>query len=147
MATTHQFTEAAAALRFLLGGNAILTMKSKKTGERYTFRVSASDDGKLSFVSYLTGSDNESDYSYVGIIRAGGVADLQLTKKSRLTAESTPVKAFRWVLAALIHNILPPGVELWHEGRCGRCGRTLTVPESIASGFGPECITKIAGAA
>jgi len=29
---------------------------------------------------------------------------------------------------------------VFHEGACGRCGRTLTVPESIASGFGPECI-------
>jgi hypothetical protein len=28
---------------------------------------------------------------------------------------------------------------VWHEGRCGRCGRKLTVPESIESGFGPEC--------
>src|ERR1700675_3055956 len=24
-------------------------------------------------------------------------------------------------------------------GKCGRCGKPLTVPESIASGFGPDC--------
>lgn len=34
-------------------------------------------------------------------------------------------------------------VEIWHEGKCGRCGRQLTVPESIESGFGPECVKMI----
>jgi hypothetical protein len=29
------------------------------------------------------------------------------------------------------------------EGRCGKCGRTLTVPSSIATGLGPECIKSI----
>ncbi len=31
------------------------------------------------------------------------------------------------------------GYKLVHEGRCGRCGRTLTVPESVTEGIGPEC--------
>jgi len=30
-------------------------------------------------------------------------------------------------------------LEIWHEGRCGRCNRKLTVPASIALGIGPEC--------
>ena len=30
------------------------------------------------------------------------------------------------------------GLEVWHEGRCGKCGRKLIVPESIARGIGPE---------
>jgi hypothetical protein len=29
---------------------------------------------------------------------------------------------------------------VWHEGSCARCGKKLTVPESIESGFGPECV-------
>src|SRR5882672_9405186 len=36
-------------------------------------------------------------------------------------------------------------IEIWHSGSCGRCGRTLTVPESVLSGFGPECINKMKG--
>jgi hypothetical protein len=34
-------------------------------------------------------------------------------------------------------------VEFWHEGKCGRCNRKLTVPSSIESGFGPECINHV----
>jgi hypothetical protein len=43
----------------------------------------------------------------------------------------------------LIKNNLPNFIEIWHEGRCGKCGRTLTVPDSIANGLGPECIKTI----
>jgi hypothetical protein len=27
-------------------------------------------------------------------------------------------------------------IKIYHEGKCARCGRPLTVPESIESGFG-----------
>lgn len=40
---------------------------------------------------------------------------------------------------AIAGGVIPPSLEVWHEGRCGRCGRALTVPESIASGIGPVC--------
>ena len=51
-----------------------------------------------------------------------------------------------WVLAWQ-GAALPEGYEARHEGRCARCGRALTVPESIDSGFGPECARKVAAAA
>jgi hypothetical protein len=35
------------------------------------------------------------------------------------------------------------GCEVYHEGRCGRCNRKLTVPESIETGLGPECASKL----
>jgi len=33
----------------------------------------------------------------------------------------------------------------YHEGRCGRCARRLTVPESIINGIGPECAKREGG--
>ncbi len=51
--------------------------------------------------------------------------------------------AFSWAWRKMLRNELPDQLEIWHEGRCGRCNRKLTVPESVASGFGPECIGKI----
>lgn len=45
----------------------------------------------------------------------------------------------------LIHAGLPDIFEVSNvAGTCLRCGRELTVGESIAQGFGPECITKVA---
>lgn len=138
------FTNAKDAVRFVLGGNARVTLVSEKTGVRYTYRVSLAKDGKLWFVSVLTGPDNESSYTYLGVVLPGQAVELQLTKASKMDAESLPVRAFRYTLAALAHGVLPPNVQVWHEGRCGRCGRTLTVPESIASGIGPECALRLA---
>jgi hypothetical protein len=50
------------------------------------------------------------------------------------------VVLFETVMAHLRAKIKMPNLEIWHEGRCGRCGRKLTVPESIHNGYGPECI-------
>lgn len=33
----------------------------------------------------------------------------------------------------------PTGLEVWHAGRCAKCRRPLTHPDSIARGLGPIC--------
>ena len=48
-----------------------------------------------------------------------------------------------WLMARLQSGKgLPETVEVWHEGRCCRCARRLTVPESIILGLGPACATR-----
>jgi hypothetical protein len=133
---TGRLTDAKSALAFILAGNATVTLRSVLTGTRYTYKVRQSKDKPFHFVKLLTGANNESDYEYLGIIRNGV---FKLTGKSRMTMTSLPVKAFAWTLAKLAANDLPNTLEIWHEGRCGRCGRKLTVPSSIVTGFGPEC--------
>lgn len=129
---------------FVLAGNARVTLQSAATGARFTYRVRVSDDGGLYFVSVLTGADNESDYEYLGVIRADAFAH---GKKSRLSREAPSARAFAWAWPHLAAGRCPDVLTVWHEGRCGRCNRPLTVPASIASGFGPECIEKVALAA
>jgi len=65
---------------------------------------------------------------------------------STIAANDMKAKVFEWLWRTRLSTAseLPDQVEVWHEGRCARCGRRLTVPESISSGFGPECITKVA---
>ena len=126
---------------FALAGNAILTLVGKR--ERFTYRVRMSEDGKMHFVSVLTGADNESSYSYLGIV--GKLGDFRRTAKSRITEEATSHKAFAWFWGYVrSRRPLPDSIEVWHEGRCGRCARRLTVPESIERGIGPECAGKVA---
>jgi hypothetical protein len=129
------------ALEFILAGNARFTLKSKATGKRYTYKVSAAKDKDLWFVSSLYGSDNTADYAYMGIITAQKA--FRITAKSRFAQSSPQVKAFEWAFQHLYAGNIPESLEVWHEGHCGRCGRALTVPESIASGIGPECSKRI----
>lgn len=120
------------SIRYMFAGNATLTVVSKKTNARYTYRVRKAESGDVFFASLLAGPDNESDYIYLGLATEDG---LRLTAKSRMTKDSLPVKALDWVIRHPNHQDL----EVHHEGRCGRCNRKLTVPESIKTGLGPEC--------
>lgn len=131
-----KFQTAAVALQFLLAGRARFTFVSEKTGTRFTFRVTQRDAQSPHFVSVLTGSDNESAYTYLGTIFEGKV--FRATQKSTLR-NAPSFKAFEWAWGYLARGEMPPSMELWHEGRCGKCGRALTVPESIESGLGPVC--------
>ena len=123
--------------------SAIFTVQNNDTGNRLTYKVTkckSNDD--LYFVAVLRGPSNVSDYTYIGII-INGV--FKLTAKSRVNKDSMSFKAFQWLNTQFNkNNKLPDHVHVYHEGRCGRCGKRLTVPESIISGFGPECI-KIMG--
>lgn len=132
-----KFQTAAVALQFLLAGRARFTFVSEKTGTRFTFRVTQKDATSPHFVSVLTGSDNESSYTYMGCIF--GDKTFRATRGSKVSQDAASFKAFAWAWSYLSRGEMPPSMELWHEGRCGRCGRALTVPESIESGIGPVC--------
>jgi hypothetical protein len=125
---------------FVTGGKAFFTLRSTKSGTRFTYKVTASEKGGSFFVSLLTGPDNWSNYAYIGFI--GKDRSFRLTAKSNASADAPSVKAFDWTWTRLAAGKSIDGVEVWHEGKCARCGRKLTVPESIETGFGPDCAAK-----
>jgi hypothetical protein len=146
MEMTGQITTPAAALKYMFGGKAFVTLRSLTTGNRYTYRIELADkrnpnDTDTYFVGLLMGPDNWFNYKYIGIIKNG---EYRWTDKAAKNAarDAGSVKAITHVISALRAGNMD-GFEVWHEGKCGRCGRKLTVPESIASGFGPECITMV----
>ncbi len=128
---------------FILAGKAIFTVSNGK-GEHYTFKVKHKEGSNQYapawFVSLLTGPNNEADYTYLGMLDAE-TGEVRLTKASKYNNDSTPVKVVRWAFNLTWNNkSFPDGYAVDHCGYCGRCGRTLTVPSSIESGFGPECV-------
>ena len=132
---------------FICAGRAVFTLQGREA--RYTYRVSKShesaDTGRrpVWFVSLLTGPDNTADYTYMGLLIPDTGA-VYLTSKSSYTPKSTPVVALRWALDLVWRGLeLPAPARLMHVGRCGRCGRALTVPASIDAGIGPECATQL----
>jgi uncharacterized protein DUF6011 len=135
--------------RFVLAGAARVTLVSKKSGDRFTYRITTTTpnaDGRESpvshFVNVLTGPDNNGSYSYVGHIFRFTDYTHGKPEKVKVPADAPSAKAWFWFWQKIIRDGRRPedlGVEVWHEGRCGACGRVLTVPESIARGLGPEC--------
>jgi len=121
------------ALNFILGGKSFVTFLNTKTDNRFTFKVVKHKKDDIYFVNVLTGPDV---YTFVGSIRNGVYKH---SPKSHISNEAQSVKVFNYILNKLSTNNLPDFIEIYHDGKCGKCGRQLTVPDSIETGFGPEC--------
>lgn len=138
--------------QFVLAGNALFTLKSLKTGEHFTFKVQQATKWSTKeqkavavappawHVKVLTGPDNSRNYKAIGLLR-NGVFAYRLS-----TPRCESATAFNWFWRMLTEGSQERFVEqcqFHHAGRCGRCGRLLTVPSSIESGIGPECQDKL----
>ena len=118
------FTSPDAAKKFMLGGKSYTTLVSLASGARFTYRIELADkkqptDADCFFVSVLNGPDNWVNYKYIGIIKNN---EYRWTAKSKIAEEAPSVKAFKFCFAHLSKNSIV-GFEVWHEGKCGRCGR------------------------
>lgn len=129
---------------YVLAGNSLFTLESLRTGKHFTFRVRQAREGlncgSLHFVSVLVNPDNTKDYQYLGTI----FDDVRYHHgvKSRIGYDAPDAVAFRWLWSHLDDLDRFP-VRFHRSTYCCRCGRTLTVPESIRLGIGPECAQKL----
>lgn len=134
----HLLNDLETIRNFLEGGFSIFTLKSKKTDSHFTYKVTASKDREnFWFVSVLTGPDNLRDYTYIGFIQER--RDFIWGKKSTIAKDSVSVVAFAWFTRSLKGGSIPSELEIFHIGRCCKCGKPLTTPESLEMGIGPEC--------
>jgi hypothetical protein len=145
---------------FITAGKAIFTIENpdnfradwkKKNNEEpkphYTFRVkfkaASAEFDEAYFVQLLTGPDNTANYSYIGLLNPA-TGEVRLTGNSKRGENSVEVQLLRRTLKRVwdgtADEIEKHGFKLHHEGRCGRCHRLLTTPESVERGIGPECV-------
>lgn len=119
--------------------NGKITVKNPATGNHRTFQIKTVKKGSLEgkrILSLLSGPDNESDY--VGF---GFVNDNNVSVWNKFRADSQYAK-----LGKMLENLdtlMNEGkVEVLFETKCRRCNRTLTTPESVVSGIGPDCASR-----
>jgi len=135
-----EFHDAATARQYIRAGKATITIRSKRTGTRFTYRCTLSDDESCVFVGVLAGPDNYASYKYLGrIAREIFWRGRKVPKPNDIARDAPSMIAFDWTWSKLLKDEMPKDLEIWHEGFCGRCGHKLTVPESIARGIGPDC--------
>ena len=129
-------------LRFILGGRSEFTVHNPLTGGRFTYSVSRVEArGRRTYqVRVLTNPDNTSRFSYLGRITQRGEFH---ANSRRIGPRALSSRSFAWIWrrTMALREIGP--AEFLHTGRCGRCGRKLTVPESIKSGLGPVCAGRV----
>lgn len=124
-------------VRFLFAGYATFTLLDTRINERITYFVKqAEDNGKkkdMWFVSARVGMD----FLYFGYIDKD--KKFNWAKTPKLSKDDLRAKYFLAFLIRVNQEQVPNFIEFWHEGICGKCGRHLTVPESINNGLGPVC--------
>jgi hypothetical protein len=123
-----------AALSYITGGAAEFGLVSARTGQRLDYKISR---GVSTLLVRYGVADN-----YIGYLRATKSGPVLHSGRNG-DAQDPAFKALKWLLGALKSGHMPTTVELWHNGRCSRCKRRLTDPESIARGLGPECAAKL----
>jgi len=142
MTTPAPITDTGAIRQFILSPKGEFTLKSKVSGVHCTYQRWDNHRGGM-FISYLSGPD---ETSYLGMVTITEEGDLFLRTTAKSPKEGRCLKALQWFFRNLILDDLDGGnlqkVEFWHSGKCCRCGRTLTTPESIAAGIGPVCATR-----
>jgi hypothetical protein len=127
-------------VKFIFGGNSIITIESVKTGRWFTYRIkraSKKDKNSPYFVSVLTGGDNDNSYTYMGAIF--NFTKFIFTKNSRVSKEALSYKAFKVFFDLMNKNIIHKDMNVYHSGVCSVCGRKLTTADSLKDGMGPIC--------
>lgn len=128
--------------------NGKITIENTLSGEYRTFLIrTQKPDAKFApgrrIISLLIGPDNLSHYSAFGFVSDSGV-DVW----SKFRGELCKPSAHEWFgdMVGVVVAKLPSryGKTYEHytahvEGRCIKCNRTLTTPDSIRTGIGPVC--------
>ena len=145
----NELRTAGAVRTFIYAGDAIVTLQSAKTEVHFTYRISQATDQRTGdpvdrwFVSVLSDSDR---YTYLGMVypaERNRAHALRATKGSRAGTDAPSWRAFNYLLTCLQKDRIPVSLIVRHEGRCGRCRRPLTRPDSIDLGIGPDCAGKM----
>jgi hypothetical protein len=142
----RQLSDIETQIRFIYGGHALFTLRSKKTDKHYSYKINIPYGAKITddpappyFVSVLVdGSADEGKFVYIGILLRDKPFLLR-TKKSRLSPEAPAILALQFFFTLLRKKTFHKDLEVFHAGKCACCGRTLTDPISIERGIGPIC--------
>ena len=128
---------------FILAGNSYFTAQSDKSKNHLTFKVTKCEDKEMFFVAVCNTYDG---YMFIGNLYANiERTSFNFVKSKKLKEDKDQLSII--VFKFIIDNYLLPGIvrtfpntmTFYHHGKCGKCGRVLTTPESIKRGLGPFC--------
>jgi hypothetical protein len=126
-------------------GRAVLTFENHEAGTHMTVKVSQARDKQdrkkllpMFHVSVKLLGDRLQSYAYAGTVFTD-TGNWNLSRK--VNSNDQIARVFRWLKAVTSNpEALRGKVNLFHEGRCCKCGLPLTHPESISTAIGPKCL-------
>lgn len=111
------------------------TIRSKKSGKDYTFKISQVPFKDNNYI-HIKVETEYLNFKYMGWYRDGKIIN------KKLEVNTPASQAVSWFLRQMFSNNfdnLNQSVDIFHLGKCLKCGKTLTDSNSIEVGFGPVC--------
>lgn len=134
-----QFTDIHNLTKYVFAGVAVIKLHNSKTDRGFTFKISKNKSNQNLFYIYLL--THNKHYRFLGgySFKQGYIHSF----RSVIVDTSLSVKAIQWFFTKLqFGNLLRdfPHISVFHVGICGRCGKQITSPESIQTGYGAKCL-------
>lgn len=131
------------ALKFMLGGKSEFVLHSTKTNEDFKYYVTRKDSSinNLDYVYFVSIMDGNSK-TYAGHVwydKDKNSFFFSQGNKGNVSEKNLHIRSLIFVLNKMMRGEHVGNLEVFHVGRCGRCGKKLTTPESILTGLGPTC--------
>jgi hypothetical protein len=111
------------------------TIRSKKSGKDYTFKISQVPFKDNNYL-HIKVETEYLNFKYMGWYRDGKIIN------KKLEVNTPASQAVSWFLRQMFSNNfdnLNQSLDIFHLGKCLKCGKTLTDSNSIEIGFGPVC--------
>jgi hypothetical protein len=118
--------------------SAPITLKSKRTGKDYTFKISRSKYKGTWYTHVKIERGGHLAFTHLGFYSKDEMAII----KNGSPVESKAARGIAWVLNCVMYDQwekLEEQVEIIHCGYCMACGKKLTDADSIERGVGPVC--------
>lgn len=117
------------------------TVRSKKTGKDFTFKISQVPFKSSNYI-HIKVETEYLNFKYLGWLKDGNVVKKNKDTNVNEVVNTPAGQAVSWFLRQLFNNqydTLNSNVDIFHLGKCLKCGKTLTDANSIEVGFGPVC--------
>lgn len=131
-------------LRFITAGKSEFSIKNEVTGTHYTYKVmkarNPQRDSKAVF--FIRVCYEYLNFQYAGCLIIGQDNSITYSKgvTGKIDSDAPSIKGLLWLFDKAVHNKpIDKRMGIYHFGRCARCGKVLTDPESVRIGLGPDC--------
>ena len=137
-------------LDFLLAGRCKTTIKSSKTGQKYTYKIQIRKDDKAKVgedkLYFINLAYDYMKFKYAGCLIVNTKTkrvEFRQGKSGKCLPDTPSIKGLTWLIKRQMVGQDTSGLEVYHLGECAKCGRPLTDPVSIEYGLGPTCRKRV----